>query len=404
VTTGGAPRWRRRIAVSTLAAVGATLVAPAVRDVLGERLSARTERRLNRVTDPGGGGEPSAAARDLHERLTVADLHADSLLWGRDLLVRADRGHLDVPRMVEGRVALQVFAATTHVPRHLNYDRNDDRSDDIRLVALVQGWPRATWRSRTARAEYLAWRLRDAADRSNGLLSLVRSAEDLERFLERRAAEPSLVAGLLAIEGAHALDGDLTNLDRLEDAGFRMVGLAHFFDNAFAGSAHGVEAGGLTGLGRDLVAELERRRILVDVAHASSATIDDVLAIATRPVVASHTGVQGVADHGRNLPDEHLRGIAATGGVVGIGFWPTACGGDDVHWIARSIAHAAAIAGADHVALGSDFDGAVSVPFDAAQMVRLTAALLGHGLDEATISMVMGGSALRLLAASLPDG
>ena len=395
--------WRRRLAISTVAAAGATIAAPVLRGVIGERLSARTERRLNRVTDAAGGGEVSPAARDLHERLTVVDLHADTLLWGRDLLVRADRGHVDVPRMVAGRLALQVFAATTHVPRHLNYDRNDDRSDDIRLVALVQGWPRATWRSRTARAEHLAWRLRDAAERSTGGLSIVRSAADLERFLDKRASDPVLVAGMLAIEGAHALDGDLANLERLDRAGYRMVGLAHFFDNAFAGSAHGVGAGGLTGLGRELVVELERRRILVDVAHASPATIDDVLALAVRPVVASHTGVRGVADHGRNLSDDHLRAIAATGGVVGIGFWPTASGGDGVEWIARSIAHAVAIAGADHVALGSDFDGAVSVPFDASELARLTAALLGHGLDEATIAAVMGGSALRLLRGALPS-
>jgi microsomal dipeptidase-like Zn-dependent dipeptidase len=183
-----------------------------------------------------------------------------------------------------------------------------------------------------------------------------------------------------------------------------MVGLAHFFDNAFAGSAHGVARGGLTGLGRDLVAELERRRIVVDLAHASPATIEDVLAIATRPVVASHTGVRGIGDHDRNLPDDHVRAIAATGGVVGIGFWPTACGGETVDWIARSVAHAVAVAGADHVALGSDFDGAVPVPFDASGMALLTAALLAQGLDEATIAKVMGGSAIRLFRTALPPG
>ena len=396
-------RWRRRLAISTLAAGGLAMSAPILRAALGERLSARTERRLNAVADRGPYLGPPAAA-DLHEQLTVVDLHADSLLWGRDLLRSGERGHVDLPRLVAGNVALQVFSAATHVPRHLNYGRNDDRTDDIRLVAIVQGWPRPTWTSRTARAEHLARRLRETADRSEGHLRVIRTASDLESLLARRATDRSVVGALLSIEGAHALDGDLANLARLDAAGYRMVGLAHFFDNAFAGSAQGVAKTGLTGAGRELVAELERRRILVDVAHASPATIDDVLAIASRPVVASHTGVSGVADHGRNLGDEHLRAIAATGGMVGIGFWPTAAGGETVEWIARSIAHAVAIVGADHVGLGSDFDGAVPVPFDASGMALLTAALLAHGLDEAAIASVMGGSAVRLLRATLPPG
>ena len=395
--------WRRRLAISTLAAAGLTLVSPILRRTVGERLSARTERRLNRVVDAGPYFVPPAAD-ELHERLTVVDLHADSLLWGRDLLARADRGHVDVPRMVEGNAALQVFAVTTKVPRHMSYERNDDRSDDIALVALVQGWPRATWRSLLARAEYQAARLAAFAAESDGRLTLVRSAADLDAFLARRALDRSLVAGLLSIEGAHALDDDLANLERLDAAGFRMVGLAHFFDNAFAGSAHGMTQGGLTGAGRELIPELERRRILVDVAHASAATINDVLAVATQPVVASHTGVRGVADHSRNLSDDQLRGIAATGGMVGIGFWPTASGGADAASIARSIAHAVAVIGPDHIGLGSDFDGAVPTPFDISGISLLTAALLAEGLDEATIAAVMGGTAIRLLRETLPPG
>ena len=392
---------RRSVVVAGLAAVGLTIGGPVLRRAAGTRLSARTERRLNRVADPG----PylvSPAAADLHERLTIVDLHADSLLWGRDLLIRASRGHIDIPRMVEGNLALQVFSASTHVPRHLNYERNDDSTDDIRLVAIVQGWPRPTWTSRLARAEYLAGCLRDAAARSEGRLRVVTSAADLAAFLERRTADPGVVAGLLSIEGAHALDDDLANLERIAAAGYRMVGLAHFFDNAFAGSAQGVAKIGLTGAGRELVAELERRRILVDVAHSSAATIDDVLAIATRPVVASHGGVRAVADNDRNLSDEHLRGIAATGGLVGIGFWPTASGGNDPASIARSIAHAVAVVGAEHVGLGSDFDGAVPTPFDVTGLPLLTEALLAHGLDEAAIGRIMGGNAVELLARSLP--
>ena len=142
--------------------------------------------------------------------------------------------------------------------------------------------------------------------------------------------------------------------------------------------------------------------MLLDVSHASIATIDDVLGIATRPVVASHTGVRGTCESVRNLSDEHLGGIAATGGIVGIGFWPTACCGTDAYAIATSIAHAAAVVGIDHVALGSDFDGAVPTPFDATGLVLLTDALLDVGFDDDAVRRVMGENALRLLAATLP--
>lgn len=392
---------RRSVLVGTVLAVGLTVAGPILRRTAGITLSARTERRLNPIADTGP-YRIDAAARDLHERLTVVDLHADSLLWGRDLLRRSVRGSVDVPRLEAGNVALQVFAVATKVPRHLNVDRNDDRTDDIALVALVQGWPRATWRSLLARAEYLARRLTTMAAASGGRLAIVRSRADLDVLLARRAAGDAVVGGLLALEGAHSIDADPANVDRLFELGYRMVGLAHFFDNDVAGSAHGIEKGGLTAAGREVVQRLEARGMLVDLAHASAATIDDVVAVATRPVVVSHTGVRGTADNARNLSDDQLRRVAATGGEVGIGFWPTACGGEDAASIAGAIGHALGVIGADHVALGSDFDGAVPVPFDASGLGLLTAALLARGLDAPAIGAVMGGSAIRLLREALP--
>jgi microsomal dipeptidase-like Zn-dependent dipeptidase len=151
-----------------------------------------------------------------------------------------------------------------------------------------------------------------------------------------------------------------------------------------------------------MVERMEALGMLVDVAHASSATIDDVLAMARRPVVASHTGVRGTADNARNLSDEHLRRIAATGGLIGIGFWDTATGGRDVASIARAIAYAADVAGVEHVALGSDFDGGVTVPIDATGLVQITDALLGLGWDETAIGQVMGRNAIRVLGDVLP--
>jgi membrane dipeptidase len=368
----------------------------------GRRLAARTERRLNRTTFVAPYAA-SARARALHETLTVADLHADSLLWGRDLLVRGDRGHVDVPRLIDGNVALQVFAASTKSPRHLNIERNTDDSDDIVLLALALGWPPATWRSLLARALYLAERADQFAQRSGGRLAIIRSRADLDAHLSRRTPSWPVTAGLLAIEGAHALDGDPANVEVVADAGYRMMSPSHFFDNAFGGSAHGVAKGGLTAAGREMIERMEVRRMLVDVAHASAATIDDILAIATRPVVASHTGVRSVVDNARNLSDEHLRGIAATGGLIGIGFWPTASGGDDAHAIARSIKHATGIAGMEHVALGSDFDGGVQTPFDASGIVQVTDALIDAGFRDEEIAKVMGGNTMRVLGEALPD-
>ena len=394
----------RRLA--TAAAVGAIGVAAGAATVVGARVGGRamvgrTEARLCICL----AGPPYAAsdrARALHDRLWVADLHADSLLWGRDLLARGTRGHVDVPRLVEGNVALQVFAASTKSPRHLNIERNDDRSDDVILLALALGWPPATWRRLLPRALHMAARADSMAARSDGRLTIIRSRADLAAYEVARAARPAITAGLLAIEGAHALDGDPANVEVVADAGFRMMSPSHFFDNAFGGSAHGVDKGGLTDAGREMLRRMEARGMLLDVAHASVATIDDVLAMAARPVVASHTGVRGVADNARNLSDEHLRAITETGGLVGIGFWPTACGGEGVEWIARSIRYAIDVAGVDHVGLGSDFDGAVPEPFDATGMVVLTEALLKDGLDEETVAKVMGGNVRRLLTEALP--
>ena len=334
----------------------------------------------------------------------MVDLHADSLLWGRDLLVRGERGQVDIPRLLEGNVALEVLAASTKTPRHLNIERNDDSSDDVLLLAMASGWPVATWRSLRARALHLAARAADLERRSAGAFTLIRSRDDLRRHRAARGADRARTAGLLAIEGAHALDDDVANIDGLFAAGYRMMSPSHFFDTAFGGSAHGLAKGGLTAAGRRMVERMEALGMAVDVAHASAATIDDILAMATRPVVASHTGVRGIADNARNLSDAQLRGIARTGGLVGIGFWDTACGGPDVAAIARSIVYAIGVAGVDHVGLGSDFDGAVAVPIDATGLVQITDALLELGLDEPSIRAVMGGNAMRVLAEILPDG
>jgi len=363
---------------------------------------ALVESNMNRTLQPPP-YTASAAAQALHRKLLIADLHADSLLWKRDLLVRGTRGHVDIPRLIEGNVALQVFTAVTKTPRGLNIERNDDRSDSISLLMFAQLRSPSTWTSLTARALDMAARLRQFADQSGGRLTLIRSAADLARYLDRRRADPEITAGLLGIEGAHALDANIENLGPLYDAEYRLIGLTHFFDNDMAGSAHGLTKGGLTEKGRELLRRMEMRHMIVDLAHSSPRTIDDVIAMTTRPVIVSHTGVKGTCNNTRNLSDDQLRGVARTGGVIGIGYWDTAVCGTDAHAIARAIRYAAGVVGADHVALGSDFDGATTTPFDTSGLVLLTDALLQEGLSEDDIAKIMGGNVFRLLAESLPQ-
>jgi membrane dipeptidase len=337
----------------------------------------------------------------LHRDLRVADLHADSLLWGRDLSARSTLGTVDVPRLIDGNVALQVLSAATRFPLPPRLENNDGRRDAIAAVAIAGGWPRSTWRSPLARALLVAERARRLEAATDGRFTLVRSPSELARYLATRRRVPEVTAGLLSIEGAHALDGDLANLVLLGAAGYRIFGLAHFGDNAFAGSAHGVERHGLTRRGRELMRHLEAASIVVDVAHASRRTIDDVLAVATRPVISSHTGVVGTCRSVRNLDDDQLRGVVATGGLVGIGFWPTATCGRDAAAIGRAIAHAVNVCGGGSVGLGSDFDGAPGIPFDASGLALVTDALLATGLPEETIRRVMGENVLDLLARTL---
>ena len=344
----------------------------------------------------------SERARALHRTLFVADLHADTLLWSRDLLDRGSWGHVDLPRLIEGNVAWQNFTVVTKTPRGMNIENNDAGSDNITLLAIAERWPIATWNSLLERALYQARRLHEAAARSNGQLMVIRTKEDVRTFLERRKSNPTLVAGMLGLEGSHALEGQAANLDRLYDAGYRMIGITHFFDNEMGGSAHGSTKPGLTPEGRELVKKLQAKNVFIDLAHASPKVIDEVLAMATRPVIVSHTGVKGTCDNTRNLSDEQLKGIARTGGIVGIGYWDMAVCGRDAQAIARAIKYTVDLIGPERVALGSDYDGAVEAPFDTAGLAQITEALLKEGLSEGQIRLVMGENALRIFQYYLP--
>jgi microsomal dipeptidase-like Zn-dependent dipeptidase len=359
------------------------------------------EKGLNRVIEHEA-YEISDEARALHASLTAADLHSDTLLWHRDILDHGNRGHVDIPRLVEGRVAVQVFSTVTKAPKALNYEENTGDSDQITGAVILQRWPIRTWGSLYERARYQAQRLDKAARRSDGALVFLRTRSDLGAVLAARAKGTAVTGGLMATEGSHALDGSLENIQNLYDEGFRMMGLHHFFDNKLGGSLHGVSQAGLSDFGRDAVREMNRLGIMVDVAHSTEAVVDEVLVFSTTPLVVSHTGVRGACDSPRNISDDHMQRIAAGGGLIGIGYWDGAVCDATPAGVAKSIRYAVNLVGHEHVALGSDYDGATSVYFDTSELSVLTQALLDEGLNEEEIRAVMGGNQIRFFQKYLP--
>lgn len=364
------------------------------------------ERSMNKI-DGKPLPEVSDKARALHASLTIVDLHSDTLLWGRNMLNRSARGHVDVPRMIDGNVALQVFSSVTKSPRGQNYDRNSaDALDNITPLVIAQAQPFGTWRSLAARSLFHARKLEAAANGSNGVLRKIATQGELDALLRARANAERYgmlkpVGGMASIEGLHSLEGKAENLDRFHDAGVRMASMTHFFDDELAGSMHGEKKGGLTDFGRQIMRAMEEKGMIVDIAHCSHQCVADILAVARRPVVSSHGGVQATCKVNRNLTDTEIRGVARTGGVIGIGYWEGAICSTEPADIARAMKHVRDLVGIAHVALGSDFDGATTTRFDTGQLVQVTQALIDAGFSQSEIRAAMGGNALRVLRAGI---
>ncbi len=359
----------------------------------------------DRMMNKRSGSPPwkvSAQAESLTKAIGPIDLHNDVLLWGRDITKKADHGHVDVPRLQEGHFALAVFSTVTKTPKGINYIQNDSSSDQIKVLGQLSGWPAAAITYRVRRAILQADRLNSAIAASHGNLLLITTVSQLDSLLAVRSRGSSSVGAVLSTEGLHALDGQLANVDTLFAHGFRAAGITHFFDNDLGGSAHGVAKGGLSPLGRATVRRMEQLGMVVDVAHASPTVVSEVFAMATKPVWASHGGVQAVCAGPRNMTDEQLRALARTGGVIGIGYWDGALCDPTPANAARAIRHVANTVGVDHVALGSDWDGATTEPFDASGIGLITDALLTEKFTPEEIAKILNGNAVRVLRAVLP--
>ncbi|MAN88962.1 MAG: peptidase M19 [Algoriphagus sp.] len=320
----------------------------------------------------------------------VADLHCDALLWGRDLTERGDRGHVDFPRMREANVAFEMFTIVSKSPSGQNMQQNSAETfDNITPLTIVKGESPFNWFSLINRTLSQSSDLNDFISK-DGRTIFIQSKADLQKLLTLRAEDKNTIGAMLGIEGAHALEGDLLNIDRVFEAGVRMIGPTHFFDNELGGSAHGESGDGLTEFGKAAVRRMNDLGIFVDLAHSSPAIVDDVLAISTQPVIVSHTGVRAVLDSQRNLSDEQIKKIAEKGGIIGVAFFDMAVGEPELPNIIASIKHIRDLVGIEYVALGSDYDGSVAVPFDITGLPLIVEGLLKEGFTKTEIRAVMG--------------
>ncbi len=333
----------------------------------------------------------------------IADLHCDELLWDRDLLKQIDYGHVDLPRMQQANMAFQVFTIVSKVPAGINIEHNDGNSDQIALLSFAQLRPVSNWFSIKKRALNQCETLHGFAKKSNGQLRMITNKTELQQFIVDREKNHLLTSAMLGLEGAQPLEGDLANLDEFYKAGVRYIGLAHFYDNEWAGSAHGMKKGGLTDIGKLLIKKMDSLHIMIDLAHASQQTINEVFALHSGPVLVSHTGVKGVCNNQRNLSDEHLMEIGKRNGLVGIGLWETAVCGKDAAATAKSIRYVADKIGIDKVALGSDWDGAYEMHFDVTGLPLLVGALEKEKFTRQEIEKILGGNVRDFFLRNLPE-
>ena len=346
----------------------------------------------------------SKKAQEMHKSLIVGDWHADSALWNRDLKKTHDYGHVDIPRLQKGNVALQMFTTVTKSPAGQNYEKNNsDSRDNITALAIVQRWPIKTWFSLYERALYQSNKIVSLAERDPENFMLIRSQNDLDIFLFKRESNSRLVGGLIGTEGSHALDGSIDNIENLYKNGFRMMSLQHFFDNRLGGSLHGTSGEGLTEFGIKAIKEMMRLDIIIDLSHSSQQVVKDVLEISDQPLVISHTGFNGHCKSPRNISDDLMKEISSRGGLIAVGFWDAAICDNTPKVVAEAINYGIKLIGADHVSLGSDFDGTIEPGFDTSELEAITHELIELGLREIEIKKVMGLNMLTFLQNNLPN-
>jgi membrane dipeptidase len=327
-------------------------------------------------------------ARALHDEVCVIDLHADTPKLmdklGYDLAERHDPplprftnmlGHVDMPRMREGGVAAQFFTFWT-------------------WPTYIPGTGKSCTQSVLAQLDALDEAIRKHPDQ----LTWARTGADI-----RAAKAAGKLCSLGGIEGGHALEGKLDNIEMFSRRGVRYLGPIHLWPNALGGTSRKPKRDDpLTDLGREVIRECERCGVIVDLAHINRRGFFEAMEIVKQPLMVSHTGISGVHDMWRNIDDEQIRAIADNGGCIGIVFARNYLGGKSIDLVVDHIKHVIDVAGEDLPALGSDFDGFVVPPEgleDIAAMPNLTVAMSRAGIPTRVIEKVLSHNALRVLDA-----
>ena len=380
------------LVITALAIFAATIILP-------EKL----DRKFNTVTLQAPYTVSEEAQKIYNSLDFVSDMHCDALLWKRDLLQRNKFGSVDIPRMLEVNMALQAFTIVTKAPKDMNFDNNTGDTDQITIPFILQKRPIGSWFNLTGRALAQCKALHQFEEDSDGKFRVIETSSDLQQYLSDKQKNKKITAGFLGIEGMHALSGKLENVDKLFDAGVRMMAPVHFFDNRLGGSAHGVSQEGLTDFGKQVIKKMQEKNMIVDVAHSSPKMIDDIFEISTKPVVSSHTGVQGTLMSVRNLSDKHLKKIAASGGLISIAMFEHATGEATVASSVKAIKYCIGLVGADYVALGSDFDGAIEIHTDVTGLPLYVEEMLKLGISKEDIRKVMGDNVKQFMLKNLPQ-
>jgi membrane dipeptidase len=341
----------------------------------------------------------SDAARDLHRRVPVVDLLVGTVLFRRTFVRAVPYGHVDLPRLRAGGTNLVGLSIATRFP---------DRPGTLSTVQFLSlGVPARTLRSDAGIVRHMIARIDAWAAASRGAFLVVRSRADLEAVL----APGGPIGAFIGVQGGQVLGRDPGRLGdavaRLHGFGVRMLSLAHVMDNPLAGSGTGRHGGGLTPLGSSALIELERAGILIDLAHASRATLRDTVPRLTRPPALSHTGfVERASGRSRwrrysaatrNVRLSDARLVADAGGVVGVACAVSLLGGSTPGDLVDTFRFALDELGPGHVAIGSDMDGALRSVIDGSGLPLITDGLLAAGVPEEDVVAVLGGNALRLL-------